>query len=139
MRRPGNYAGPAWYLILMTGADAASSSWKEQIMMNLLNLSRSTAKLQDVTVRLPLTLLGERVIARYWHDQGLFRLSVQCFLGSADELAGWLLTDDDIPRRGQGTDTADLAPVGGRRSHGRRAGTTGVGPTCKPKPAGPLR
>ncbi len=101
MRRLGNYAGPAWYLILMTGADAASSNWKEQIMMNLVTVSRSMAKLQYTAVRLPVTVLDERVVARYWHDQGLFRLGFQRFLGSADELAGWLLADDDISGRGQ--------------------------------------
>jgi hypothetical protein len=85
----------------MPGADAPSRSWKEQIMMNLVAVSRSTAKLQYTAVRLPFTLLDERVVARYWHDQGLFRLGFQRFLGSADELAGWLLADDDIAGRGQ--------------------------------------
>ena len=70
-------------------------------MMNLVTVSRSTAKLQYTAVRLPFTLLDERVVARYWHDQGLFRLGFQRFLGSADELTGWLLADDDIAERGQ--------------------------------------
>ncbi len=84
----GNYAGQAWCLILMNRADAASSSWKEQIMMNLVTVWRSMAKLQYTAVRQPFTLLDERVVAPYWHDQGLFRLGFQRFLGSADELAG---------------------------------------------------
>jgi hypothetical protein len=70
-------------------------------MMNLVTVSRSMAKLQYMALRLPFTLLDERVVARYWHDQGLFRLGFQRLLGSADELAGWLLADDDIAGRGQ--------------------------------------
>ena len=70
-------------------------------MMNLSTMSRSMAKLEFTAVRLPFTLLDERVVARYWHDQGLFRLGFQRFLGSIDELAGRLLADDDISRRGQ--------------------------------------
>jgi hypothetical protein len=69
--------------------------------MNLPSLSRSTAKLQYTAVRLPFTLLDECVVARYWPDQGLARLGFQRLLGSADELAGWLLADDDIAGRGQ--------------------------------------
>ncbi len=70
-------------------------------MMNLFTLSRSMAKLEYTAVRLPFTLLEEHIVARYWHDQGLFRLGFQRFLGSVDELAGRLLADDDISRRGQ--------------------------------------
>ncbi len=58
------------------------------------------AKLQYTAARLPFTLIDEHVVARHWHDQGLFRLSFQRFLGSIDELAGWLLADDDISGRG---------------------------------------
>ena len=70
-------------------------------LVNLVTVSRSMAKLEYMTVRLPFTLLDECVVARYWHDQGLFRLSFQRFLGSIDELAGWFLADDDITGRGQ--------------------------------------
>ncbi|MGP8000971.1 MAG: hypothetical protein ACLPKI_27160 [Streptosporangiaceae bacterium] len=69
-------------------------------MMNLFTVSRNMAKLEYTTVRLPLTLLDECVVARYWPDQGLFRLGFQRFLGSIDEFAGWLLADDDIAGRG---------------------------------------
>ncbi len=69
-------------------------------MMNLFTVSRNMAKLEYTTVRLPLTLLDECVVARYWLDQGLFRLGFQRFLGSIDEFAGWLLADDDIAGRG---------------------------------------
>ena len=129
MRRLGNYAGPAWCLILMTAADAASSSWKEQIMMNLVTVSRSMARLQYTAVRLPFTLLDERVVARYWHDQGLFRLGFQRFPGSADELAGWLLADDDISGRGQALTR--------RTWHLVVAGEPATGAQARPAQAGP--
>jgi hypothetical protein len=70
-------------------------------MVNVVTVSRSMAKLEYTTVRLPCTLLDECIVARYWHDQGLFRLGFQRFLGSIDELAGWFLADDDITGRGQ--------------------------------------
>lgn len=101
MYQLGDNAGPAWCLILIARADAASNSWKEQILINLFTISRSMAKLEYAAVRLPFTLLDERIVARYWHDQGLFRLGFQRLLGSIDELAGWLLADDDISGRGQ--------------------------------------
>ncbi len=100
MRQLCNNPGP---LVLDTDirADAALNSWKEQIMMSLFTMSRSVARLEYTAVRLPFTLLDERIVARCRHDQGLFRLGFQRFLGSIDELAGWLLADDDISRRGQ--------------------------------------
>jgi hypothetical protein len=101
MHRLCDNPGPVWCLILISRADGAPDSWKEQIMMNLFTISRSMAKLEYTAVRLPLTLLDERIVARYWHDQGLFRIGFQRFLGSADELAGWLLADQDISGRGQ--------------------------------------
>jgi hypothetical protein len=70
-------------------------------MMNFFTVSRSIAKLEYTAVRLPFTLLDECVVARYWDDQGLVRLGLERFLGSADELFGWLLADDDISGRGQ--------------------------------------
>ncbi len=69
--------------------------------MNLVTASRSMAKFEYAAVRLPFTLLDECVVTRYWHDQGLFRLGFQRFLGSIDELAGWFLADDGITGRGQ--------------------------------------
>ena len=83
-------------------------------MISLVTVSRSMAKLEYTAVRLPFTLLDERVVARYWHDQGLFRLGFQRFLGSVDELTGWFLADDDITGRGQALTrrTWPLAVVG---------------------------
>jgi hypothetical protein len=106
-----------------TRADAASNSWKEQIMMNLFTMSRSMARLEYTTVRLPFTLLDKRIIARYCHDQGLFRLGFQRSLGSIDELAGWLLADDDISRRGQ---------VLTRRTWHLALAEPGTGPQARP-------
>jgi hypothetical protein len=70
-------------------------------MMNFFTVSRSIAKLEYTAVRLPFTLLDECVVARYWDDQGLVRLGLERFLGSADELFGWLLAEDGISGRGQ--------------------------------------
>jgi len=122
--RLGNNPGPAWYLILISRADAVSDSWEEQIMMNLFTISRSMAKLEYTAVRLPFTLLDERTVSRYWHDQGLFRLGLQRFLGSVDELAGWLLADDDISRRGQALTR--------RTWHLAVVGEPGTGPQARP-------
>ena len=82
-------------------------------MMNLLTISRSMAKLEYTAARLPLTLLDERIVARYWHDQGLFRIGFQRFLGSADELARVAPCRSGHLRAGPGTDAAYLAPGGG--------------------------
>ncbi len=68
-------------------------------MANLFIVWRNMAKLEYKAVRLPFTLLDERVVARHWHDQGLLRLGFQRFLGSIHELAGRLLADDDISGR----------------------------------------
>jgi hypothetical protein len=104
-------------------------------MMNLVTVSRRMAKLEYTAVRLPFTLLDECAVARYCHDQGLFRLGFQRFLGSVDELAGWFLADEDITGRGQALTrrTWHLAVAGepgtphGRsaRGHARSAEKTG--------------
>ena len=94
-------------------------------MMNLFTMSRSMARLEYTAVRLPFTLLDERIVARYWHDQGLFRLGFQRFLGSIDEFAGWLLADDDISRRGQALTR--------RTWHLAMAGEPGTGPQGRPE------
>ena len=69
--------------------------------MNLFTVRRSMAKLEYRAMRLPLALLEERVVARYWQEEAFFRLGFERFLGSLDEIAGWLLADDDISKRGQ--------------------------------------
>ena len=59
------------------------------------------AKLEYSAVRLPFTLLEEHVVARDCDDEARLRLRFERFLGSLDGVAGWLLADRDISRRGQ--------------------------------------
>ena len=62
---------------------------------------RSIAKVQYAAVRLPLTVLEERVVARHRGEGAFVRLRFGLFLGSLDRFAGWLLADEHISRRGQ--------------------------------------
>ena len=62
---------------------------------------RSIAKVQYAAVRLPLTVLEERVVARHRGEGAFVRLGFELFLGSLDRFAGWLLADERISRRGQ--------------------------------------
>jgi hypothetical protein len=62
---------------------------------------RSIAKLQYAAARLPFTLLDEYVIARYWGQDAPVRMGFERCLGSLDLLAGRLLADDEISRRGE--------------------------------------
>ena len=62
---------------------------------------RGIAKLQYATARLPFTLLDEYVIARYWGQHAAVRVGFERWLGSLDLLAGRLLADDEISRRGE--------------------------------------
>ena len=63
--------------------------------------TRDIARLEYSAVRLPLTLLEKRVVARYWDEEAILRLGFEKFLGSLDGLAGRLLADNDLSRRGQ--------------------------------------
>jgi hypothetical protein len=69
--------------------------------MNPTALPNSMARLQYAAVRLPFTFLDEHVVARCWDQDAFVRLSFERFLGSLDQVAGWLLADDGISRRGQ--------------------------------------
>ena len=69
--------------------------------MGLTTVPRDIARLDYSAVRLPLTLLEERVVARYWDEEAILRLGFEKFLGSLDGLAGRLLADGDLSRRGQ--------------------------------------
>ena len=69
--------------------------------MNLTALPRSIARLQYAAVRLPFTVLDDRVVASYWGQGASVRLGFELFLGSLDRFAGWLLADEQISRRGQ--------------------------------------
>jgi uncharacterized protein (DUF2267 family) len=55
---------------------------------------------QYAAARLPLTLLDEWVVARRWDQDALVRASFERGLGSLDLVAGWLLGDDAVSRRG---------------------------------------
>lgn len=61
---------------------------------------RRIARLQYAAARLPFTLLDERVVARYWDQDALVRTGLERWLGSLDLVAGWLLGDDAVSRRG---------------------------------------
>jgi hypothetical protein len=62
---------------------------------------RSAARLQYALARLPFTLLQRLVVARCWGEDSPVRLSFERFLGSLDWLAGWLLDDAELARRGE--------------------------------------
>jgi len=62
---------------------------------------RSTARLQYAAIRLPFTVMEERVVASQWGEGARVRLGFELFLGSLDRFAGWLLADEQISRRGQ--------------------------------------
>ena len=69
--------------------------------MGFTTVPRDIARLEYSAIRLPLTLLDEHVVARYWDDEAILRLGFEKFLGSLDGLAGRLLADHDLSRRGQ--------------------------------------
>jgi hypothetical protein len=64
-------------------------------------VSREVAKQQYANVRRSLDAFEERVVARYWDEDTLVRTGFERFLGSLDYFAGWLLSDDEMCRRGQ--------------------------------------
>jgi len=70
-------------------------------MMDLTTVPRILAKLEYSAVRLPIACLDEYVLAHYWDEDAPPRSDVRYFLGSLDEVAGWLLADDEIARRGE--------------------------------------
>ena len=72
----------------------------KQITMNPA-VPRSIVKLQYAAARLPFTLLDEYVIARYWGQDAPVRMGLERWLGSLDLLAGRLLADGEISRRGE--------------------------------------
>src|SRR5512142_340151 len=68
---------------------------RKQITMNRA-VPRNLAKLSYAAARLPLTVLDERVVARYWGQRAPVRVGFERWLGSLDVLAGRLLADEDI-------------------------------------------
>jgi hypothetical protein len=82
--------------------------------MAITTVSRRVAKLEYSAVRLPFSLLEKHVVARYLDDEAALRLGFERFVGSLDAVAGWLLADGAISRRGQALRrrTAFLAKAG---------------------------
>jgi uncharacterized protein (DUF2267 family) len=80
-----------------------------------LTVPRSIARLPYAAARLPFTLLDQGVVARYWEQDALVRVGFERCLGSLDLVAGRLLGDDEISRRGLALMrlTRDPAPAGG--------------------------
>jgi hypothetical protein len=76
---------------------------------------RSMVKLQYTVVRLPLALVEDYVVARYWDEGAPARVAFERWLGSLDLFAGRLLDDDEISQRGRVLmrQTTDLAHVSG--------------------------
>jgi hypothetical protein len=93
--------------------------------MGFSTIPRRVGKLEYAAVRLPFTLLEDHLVARYWDDEAALRLSFERFLGSLDGIAGWLLADEHISRRGHALRrrTEFLAKAGGldTKAQGRRA------------------
>ncbi len=69
--------------------------------MGLTTIPRRVGKLEYSAARLPFTVVEQRVVGRYLDEQALVRIRFERLLGSLDGLAGWLLADDDISRRGR--------------------------------------
>ena len=112
--------------------------------MDLTTVPRILAKLEYSAARLPIACLDECVLAHYWDEDAPPRSDVRHFLGSLDEVAGWLLADDEIARRGETLLRRTRAPgPSGEPGAGRaptgtpEAGTPPTGgPTTGEPPAG---
>jgi len=72
-------------------------SWRERIIMNFRTVSRTMARLGYAAVRLPLAVLDDHVVARYWDERARLRVGFERFLGSVDEVASWLLAGAGVP------------------------------------------
>ena len=69
--------------------------------MGLTTIPRRVGKLEYSAARLPFTVVEQCVVGHYLDEQALLRVRFERLLGSLDGLAGWLLADDDISRRGR--------------------------------------
>ena len=92
---------------------ARTDEHRKQSTMNPVTFSRRIAKLEYKAVRWPFSVLGDRVITRYWEQGALLRSGFQRLLGSLDRFVGWLLADDAISQRGQDLlrQTQDTGPA----------------------------
>ena len=112
--------------------------------MDLTTVPRILAKLEYSAVRLPIACLDEFVLAHYWDEDAPPRSDVRHFLGSLDEVAGWLLADDEIARRGEtllrrtrAPEPADAPGAGTPPTSTPQADTPPTGkPTAGEPPAG---
>ena len=108
-------------------------------MIDLTTVPRILAKLEYTAVRLPIAYLDECVLALYWDEDAPPRSDVRHFLGSLDEVAGWLLADDEIARRGETLlrRTRAPGPSGAPGAGTPPTGTPAAGePTTGEPPAG---
>jgi len=74
---------------------------RKQIVMGLTTIPRRVGRLEYSAARLPFTVVEKRVLGRYLDEHQFLRIRFERFLGSLDGLAGWLLADADISRRGR--------------------------------------
>jgi hypothetical protein len=82
-------------------SNAPSMSRESEAIMGILTVPRRVAKIEYSAVRLPLSLLEKHVVARYADEEASVRLGFERLVGSLDGVAGWLLADDTIARRGR--------------------------------------
>ena len=112
-------------------------------MIDLTTVPRILAKLEYTAVRLPIACLDEYVLALYWAEDAPPRSDVRHFLGSLDEVAGWLLADDEIARRGETLlrQTRTPGPSGAPGAGAPPTGTPAAGepPTGEPPAGEPTR
>ena len=103
--------------------------------MDLTTVPRILAKLEYSAVRLPIACLDECVLAHYWDEDAPPRSDVRYFLGSLDEVAGWLLADDEIAQRGETLlrRTRAPGPSGAPGAGTPQAGTSQAGTPQHPR------
>ncbi|HEY0561370.1 MAG TPA: hypothetical protein VGD03_13880 [Frankiaceae bacterium] len=69
--------------------------------MNVLTVPRTLATYEYAMLRIPLTLVGNQVVARYLEEDSPVRLGFERTLGSLDATAGRLLGDPSLAQRGE--------------------------------------
>ena len=76
-RHPGDVGRPGAGGMRLAPEQAPYSMQRKQIMMDPAAVPRSMARLQYTFVRLPLTLLDEGIVARYWGQNALVRRGLE--------------------------------------------------------------
>ena len=92
------------------------------------NNARRAGKQPYEAVRDQLDQLGEKLIERHWDEGAPVRQGYRRFLGAMDELAGRLLADDEISRRGQDLLRENEAPGADGAAEAGETGETGGAP-----------